>query len=153
MAPGRGRVGGKGKERGEEEDGKEGGREGGREQSSARRAGIEGIFLSDAPSCGHLLVMHYHKDATTTTLWLLLVPLLWQQLLNFSGSSGRCAERAKFWQIPLDSIEPYLDSFRYGAPPHAGAGVGMERVVMLFCGLDNIRKTSMFPRDPKRLEP
>eukprot|EP00884_Botryococcus_braunii_P011149 jgi/Botrbrau1/20034/Bobra.200_1s0039.1 len=60
---------------------------------------------------------------------------------------------AKFWQIPLDSIEPYLDSFRYGAPPHAGAGVGMERVVMLFCGLDNIRKTSMFPRDPKRLEP
>lgn len=35
---------------------------------------------------------------------------------------------------------------RYGAPPHGGAGVGMERVVMLFCGLDNIRKTSMFPR-------
>ena len=35
---------------------------------------------------------------------------------------------------------------RYGAPPHGGAGVGLERVVMLFCGLDNIRKTSMFPR-------
>lgn len=42
---------------------------------------------------------------------------------------------------------------RYGAPPHGGCGVGLERVVMLFCGLDNIRKTSMFPRDPKRLEP
>lgn len=35
---------------------------------------------------------------------------------------------------------------RYGAPPHGGCGVGLERVVMLFCGLDNIRKTSMFPR-------
>jgi aspartyl-tRNA synthetase len=29
----------------------------------------------------------------------------------------------------------------------------MERVVMLYCGLNNIRKTSLFPRDPKRLEP
>jgi aspartyl/asparaginyl-tRNA synthetase len=35
----------------------------------------------------------------------------------------------------------------------AGAGVGMERVVMLFLGLNNIRKTSMFPRDTKRLTP
>jgi aspartyl-tRNA synthetase len=42
---------------------------------------------------------------------------------------------------------------RYGAPPHAGFGVGLERVVMLFAGLDNIRKTSLFPRDPKRLTP
>ena len=55
--------------------------------------------------------------------------------------------------IPLESIQSYLNCFKYGAPPHGGLGVGMERVVMLFCGLDNIRKTSMFPRDPKRLTP
>ena len=42
---------------------------------------------------------------------------------------------------------------RYGCPPHAGGGIGMERVCMLYLGLDNIRKTSMFPRDPKRLTP
>ena len=42
---------------------------------------------------------------------------------------------------------------RYGCPPHAGGGIGMERVTMLYLGLDNIRKTSMFPRDPKRLTP
>lgn len=42
---------------------------------------------------------------------------------------------------------------RYGAPPHGGFGVGLERVVMLFCGLNNIRKTSLFPRDPQRLVP
>ena len=35
---------------------------------------------------------------------------------------------------------------RYGCPPHAGGGIGMERVCMLYLGLDNIRKTSMFPR-------
>lgn len=55
--------------------------------------------------------------------------------------------------IELDTIKAYIDSFRVGAPPHGGCGVGLERVVMLYCGLNNIRKTAMFPRDPKRLEP
>ena len=55
--------------------------------------------------------------------------------------------------IPVDTIQAYIDSFKLGASPHGGCGVGMERVVMLYCGLNNIRKTSMFPRDPKRLEP
>lgn len=63
------------------------------------------------------------------------------------------AERAKALGIPVDSIQSYIDSFKYGAAPHGGAGVGLERVVMLFCKLDNIRKTSLFPRDPKRLTP
>ncbi len=63
------------------------------------------------------------------------------------------AERALGCGIPVDTIQSYIDSFKYGAPPHGGCGVGLERVVMLYCGLDNIRKTSMFPRDPKRLTP
>ncbi len=61
-----------------------------------------------------------------------------------------------FFSLPpvaLDSIKSYVDSFRYGCPPHAGGGIGLERVCMLYLGLDNIRKTSMFPRDPKRLTP
>lgn len=62
-------------------------------------------------------------------------------------------ERAKHHNIQLDTIKSYIDSFRYGCPPHGGGGIGMERVVMLYLGLHNIRKTSMFPRDPKRLTP
>ncbi|ETN59224.1 aspartyl-tRNA synthetase [Anopheles darlingi] len=62
-------------------------------------------------------------------------------------------ERAKLHAIDLSKIAAYIDAFRYGCPPHAGGGIGMERVVMLYLGLDNIRKTSMFPRDPKRLTP
>lgn len=62
-------------------------------------------------------------------------------------------ERAKHHAIALDTIQSYIDSFRYGCPPHAGGGIGLERVTMLYLGLDNIRKTSMFPRDPKRLTP
>ncbi|EDW10397.1 aspartate--tRNA ligase, cytoplasmic [Drosophila mojavensis] len=62
-------------------------------------------------------------------------------------------ERAKHHGIDITKIAAYIESFRYGCPPHAGGGIGMERVVMLYLGLDNIRKTSMFPRDPKRLTP
>lgn len=62
-------------------------------------------------------------------------------------------ERANFFNIPLKSIQSYIDAFKHGALPHAGGGIGLERVVMLFLGLKNIRKTSMFPRDPSRLTP
>merc|ERR1711957_300152 len=61
--------------------------------------------------------------------------------------------RAKVWNIPLNDIKAYVDSFRHGAPPHGGGGIGLERVVMLFLGLPNIRKSAWFPRDPKRLSP
>ncbi|KAL6547647.1 Aspartate--tRNA ligase 2, cytoplasmic [Orobanche hederae] len=62
-------------------------------------------------------------------------------------------ERAQACGIDLKTISTYIDSFRYGAPPHGGFGVGLERVVMLFCALNNIRKTSLFPRDPQRITP
>ncbi|XP_055688030.1 aspartate--tRNA ligase, cytoplasmic [Lutzomyia longipalpis] len=62
-------------------------------------------------------------------------------------------ERAKHHNIDISKIAAYIEAFRFGCPPHAGGGIGMERVVMLYLGLDNIRKTSMFPRDPKRVTP
>jgi aspartyl-tRNA synthetase len=62
-------------------------------------------------------------------------------------------ERAKSWGIDLHTIQEYVNSFRNGAQPHGGGGIGLERVVMLFLGLPNIRKASWFPRDPKRLAP
>jgi aspartyl-tRNA synthetase len=62
-------------------------------------------------------------------------------------------ERARAWGIDVDTIASYVDSFRNGALPHGGGGIGLERVVMLYLGLPNIRKSSMFPRDPKRICP
>ncbi|KAK4717382.1 hypothetical protein R3W88_015720 [Solanum pinnatisectum] len=62
-------------------------------------------------------------------------------------------KRAGECGIDVKTISTYIDSFRYGAPPHGGFGVGLERVVMLFCALNNIRKTSLFPRDPQRIAP
>mmetsp|Transcript_15950 Transcript_15950/g.17860 ORF Transcript_15950/g.17860 Transcript_15950/m.17860 type:complete len:115 (-) Transcript_15950:854-1198(-) len=50
-------------------------------------------------------------------------------------------------------LKAYIDSFRHGVSPHAGAGIGLERVVFLYLGLDNVRKASLFPRDPNRITP
>lgn len=47
----------------------------------------------------------------------------------------------------------YVEAFRYGAPPHAGFGIGLERVVMKVCGLSNIREAMLYPRDRTRLYP
>jgi len=62
-------------------------------------------------------------------------------------------ERATEKNVPISSIQSYVDSFKFGAMPHAGGGIGLERVVMLYLGVSNIRMTSMFPRDPRRLNP
>ncbi|KAF1761185.1 hypothetical protein GCK72_009439 [Caenorhabditis remanei] len=62
-------------------------------------------------------------------------------------------ERATHHQVDLAKIQSYIDAFKYGCPPHAGGGIGLERVTMLFLGLHNIRLASLFPRDPKRITP
>ncbi|KAF1964677.1 aspartyl-tRNA synthetase [Bimuria novae-zelandiae CBS 107.79] len=58
---------------------------------------------------------------------------------------------------PIDpngaGTKEYVDSFRYGAPPHGGGGFGLERIVQFWLGLPNIRMCSLFPRDPQRVTP
>ena len=52
-----------------------------------------------------------------------------------------------------ESFEFYLRPFRYGMPPHAGWGLGAERLVMTMLDLPNIREAVLFPRDMHRLVP
>ncbi len=47
----------------------------------------------------------------------------------------------------------YLDPFKYGAPPHGGIGLGVERLTMQLLGIDNIREATLLPRDRDRLTP
>jgi asparaginyl-tRNA synthetase len=53
----------------------------------------------------------------------------------------------------LESYEWYLNLFKYGIPPHAGYGLGLERLVWWICGLANIRQAIMFPRTVDILKP
>lgn len=52
-----------------------------------------------------------------------------------------------------DNFEHYTNSFAYGAPPHAGWSIGLERITMTVTGQNNIREGCMFPRDRDRLVP
>jgi aspartyl-tRNA synthetase len=52
-----------------------------------------------------------------------------------------------------EHFKSYVDSFRYGAPPHGGFGLGLERLTMLILNLPNIRDVTLFPRDRERLTP
>ncbi|UWG47212.1 Aspartyl/asparaginyl-tRNA synthetase [Halanaeroarchaeum sp. HSR-CO] len=52
-----------------------------------------------------------------------------------------------------DAFEYYTKMFRYGMPPHAGWGLGAERLIMTMLDLDNIREAVIFPRDRQRLSP
>ena len=51
------------------------------------------------------------------------------------------------------AFEFYINAFRTGAPPHAGWSIGIERLTMQICRLNNIREASLFPRDRHRLTP
>lgn len=56
-------------------------------------------------------------------------------------------------QLPRDAFAWYLDLRRYGAVPHAGFGMGIERAVAWICGLHHVRETIPFPRMLERLRP
>jgi asparaginyl-tRNA synthetase len=56
-------------------------------------------------------------------------------------------------KLPRQAFEWYLDLRRYGTVPHAGFGMGIERVVAWICGLEHVRETIPFPRMLNRLTP
>ena len=62
-------------------------------------------------------------------------------------------ERMKKQGLNIDAFDFHLKVFDYGMPPHAGFGLGLERLMMSMCGVDNIRDVVLFPRDIDRLSP
>lgn len=62
-------------------------------------------------------------------------------------------EKMKAQGLNPDDFNSYLEAHKYGLPPHGGLGIGLERLLMKILKLQNIRTTSMFPRDINRLLP
>jgi asparaginyl-tRNA synthetase len=63
------------------------------------------------------------------------------------------AKRLREWDLPRETFEWYLDLRRYGSVPHAGFGLGLERVVAWLCGIRHIREAIPFPRLMYRVYP
>ena len=55
--------------------------------------------------------------------------------------------------IDPEDISFYLESFKFGMPPHGGYGLGLDRLVKQVAELDNVKEGILFPRTPDRLEP
>ena len=75
-------------------------------------------------------------------------------------SGGQREHRTEILQSNLENmgLEPsefqfYIDGFRFGAPPHAGWGLGVARLTMVLTGSRNVRETVLFPRDRRRCTP
>ena len=84
--------------------------------------------------------------------------LMFGDLELSSGSTriekrGELEERMKNKGFKLDAFDYHLRVFDYGVPPHAGCGIGLERLMMALTGTENIRDTTFYPRDVDRLTP
>lgn len=62
-------------------------------------------------------------------------------------------KQAKEKKMNLADLKDYLNFFRYGVPPHGGAGIGPGRFIMKILDLPNVREATYVPRDVKRLNP
>jgi len=84
--------------------------------------------------------------------------LMWGDLELSSGSTriekkSELEERMKNKGMKIDSFDYHLNVFDFGVPPHAGCGIGLERLMMALTGTENIRDTTFYPRDVDRLTP
>ena len=84
--------------------------------------------------------------------------LMYRNLELSSGSTRihdkqELIERMKKQGLNTDAFDFHLKVFDYGMPPHAGFGLGLERLMMSMCNVDNIRDVVLFPRDIDRLSP
>ncbi len=72
-----------------------------------------------------------------------------QRIHDYARQTAKMEERG----MDPAEFESYLMIHKHGMPPHGGLGIGLERLTMKLCGLDNVRYASLFPRDRSRLEP
>jgi nondiscriminating aspartyl-tRNA synthetase len=79
--------------------------------------------------------------------------------LELSSGSTRVEKRSELEDrmknkgLKIDAFEYHLQAFDYGMPPHAGCGIGLERLLMALTGTENIRDATFYPRDVDRLTP
>ncbi|MEM5875549.1 MAG: aspartate--tRNA(Asn) ligase [Candidatus Aenigmatarchaeota archaeon] len=62
-------------------------------------------------------------------------------------------KRIKEKGLDPENFKYYIDCFKYGAPPHSGWSIGLERLTMKICGKSNIQEVTMFPRTRTRIQP
>jgi len=112
------------------------------------------VIVHDYPASIKPFYMRLSDDEKTVAAMDLLVPKV-GELVGGSQREERLdilTRRMEQMGMDLDSYQWYLDSRRFGSAPHAGFGLGFERLLMMLTGVGNIRDVIPFPRTPKNLE-
>ncbi len=112
------------------------------------------VIVFDYPKEIKAFYMRLNDDGRTVAAMDLLVPRI-GELVGGSQREERLdvlAKRMAEAGLPEEPYWWYLDTRRYGSAPHAGFGMGFERLLMLVTGIANIRDVIPFPRTPKHLE-
>jgi len=115
----------------------------------------EFVFITHYPSSKRPF---YAMDDPTDTKYTLSFDLLFRGLEVTTGGQRinnylQQVEKMNSRGMVIEGFESYLMAHKYGLPPHGGLGIGLERLTMKLLNQQNIRLSSMFPRDTGRLIP
>ncbi len=109
------------------------------------------VILTNYPKEIKAFYMRQNDDGKTVAAMDILAPGI-GEIVGGSQREERLeklTERMKEMHIPTEELDWYLDTRRFGACPHAGFGLGFERIVQFVTGMGNIRDVIPFPRYPK----
>jgi asparaginyl-tRNA synthetase len=112
------------------------------------------VILTDYPKQIKAFYMRQNDDGKTVAAMDILAPGI-GEIVGGSQREERLeklTERMNEMHIPAEELDWYLDTRRFGSVPHAGFGLGFERLVQFVTGMTNIRDVIPFPRTPKSAE-
>ena len=112
------------------------------------------VILTNYPKDIKSFYMRLNDDGKTVAAMDILAPGI-GEIVGGSQREERLdklTQRMKEMHIPEEELSWYLDTRRFGACPHAGFGLGFERLVQFVTGMGNIRDVIPFPRYPKSAE-
>ena len=112
------------------------------------------VIVTGYPAAIKAFYMRRNEDGKTVAAMDILVPGI-GELVGGSQREERLdklEERMKEMHIPTQEMWWYLDTRRFGSVPHAGFGLGFERMMLFVTGMTNIRDVIAFPRTPKSAE-
>ena len=112
------------------------------------------VILINYPKEIKAFYMRQNDDGKTVAAMDILAPGI-GEIVGGSQREERLdklEQRMKEMHIPAEELEWYLDTRRFGTVPHAGFGLGFERMVLFVTGMTNIRDVIAFARTPKNCE-
>jgi asparaginyl-tRNA synthetase len=112
------------------------------------------VIVTNYPKEIKAFYMRQNDDGTTVAAMDILAPGIGEIVGGSQREErlGKLEKRMNEMQIHTEELSWYLDTRRYGTVPHAGFGLGFERLVLFVTGMSNIRDVIAFPRTPKNCE-